>query len=134
MKIMGIFDIFKSTQKPIKQAPEIEPVDSPIEGYKMIYLFKNVKVRRMGEIPNDAHIGSKVVLMHESATKYVSENISLLLVPQRKRFGYIDDNIEKEIIRCIKHSDKSIARITYFSKKPYEYNSTIDIAFFKKNK
>ena len=125
---MGLFSS-KSTQNNVKN------VDEPIEGYKMVNLFKNVKVRRMGIIPEGTKIGSHVILMHQAGNKSTYESVSLLLVPQKKLFGYIDDKIiGREIIRCLKNTDKSVARITYFNPKPYEYQSTIDIAFFKKVK
>jgi len=132
---MGIFDSFRKKQANNVPMQTIEPVETPIEGYKMINLFKNVNVRRMGVIPADTKIGDKVVLMYEPASKYIEENISLLLVPQKKLFGHIDDRfVGKEIIKCVKHSDKSVARITAFLNRPNEYRATIDIAFFKKNK
>ena len=125
---MGLFSS-KKTRNNIKS------VDEPIDGYKMINLFKGVKVRRLGVIPQGTQLGSQVVLMYQAANKSTCANVSLLLVPQKKLFGHIDDEIiGKEIIRCIKNSDKSVARITYFNSKPYEYESAIDIAFFKKNK
>lgn len=129
MSKMGLLDFLKSK-------PQIQPVDEPIEGHKLLNVFNNVKVRRMGIIPEDTQIGDKVVLLYQPASKDVIDNISLLLVPKKKLFGYIDDDpiIEKELVRCIKRSDKSVARISYFSKKKMELNATVNIAFFKKNK
>lgn len=132
---MGIFDSFKRNRTNNIHPQTIEPVETPIDGYKMINLFKNVNVRRMGIIPDDTKVGNKVVFMYEPASKYINENVALLLVPQKKLFGHINDNIVgKEIINCIKHSDKSVARITSFSNRPNEYQATINIAFFKKNR
>lgn len=137
---MGLFNFFKSDNKKptISQKlsqDSIKSVTEPIDGYKLLNVFNNVIVRRLGIIPEGAEIGSRVALIYEPATKGRYEGVSLLLVPQKKLFGFIDDEkIQNAIINCLKNSDKSVARITYFSRKEYDYESTVNIAFFKKNK
>lgn len=124
---MGILDFLKG-EKP-------KSVDDPIEGYKLIDLYKGINIQRNAVIPKGAEIGSRLVLIHNPANEYTNESITLLLVPQKKIFGYIEDNRAlKHIVKSLKSNDKVEARISSFSKKKYEHDATIDIAFFKKNK
>lgn len=123
---MGILDYFKNANV---------SVEEPIDGYKITDVYKNINATRNGVIPDGTHIGNRIALIHNPETKDTKEHIALLLVPQKKIFGYIiEDKALKYIINSIKHSDHVVARITNYSKKKYEYNSTVDIAFFKKIK
>jgi len=124
---MGMFDFLKG-EKP-------KSVDDPIEGYKLMDLYKEINVQRNSIIPEGTKVGSRLVLIYNPADKYTNESISLLLVPQRKIFGYIDnERAFKHIVKSLKSNDKVEARISSFSKKKHENAATINIAFFKKNK
>ena len=124
---MGILDFMKNDNRKMKS------VEEPIDGYRITDIYKNISAIRNAIIPEGTCIGNRVALIHHSADKYTKENIELLLVPQKKIFGYIDDDKAlKHIVYSLKQSDYVVARIMNYSKKEYEYNSTIDIAFFKK--
>lgn len=129
---MSLFDIFKGNNS---SQNSVSSVTAPIEGYTMINYYKNVEVRRLGSIPDGAKVGSKLALLYEPATKDQYETITLLLVPQKKVYGYIKmGEVQKMIVPHIKKHEKIVARITSINYKPYQYDSTIDIAVFKKNK
>lgn len=129
---MGLFDIFKGSNSDQNSAPS---VTEPIEGYTMINYYRNVEVRRLGIIPEGTKVGSRLILLYEPATKGKYETIALLLVPQKKLYGFIETgDVQKMIIPHIKKHEKIVARITSINYKPYQYGSTIDIAVFKKNK
>lgn len=126
---MGILDFIKV------EKPKSASVEDPIAGYQLTDLYKDIKVDRNSVIPEGTQIGSRLVLIHNAADKYTNENIALMLVPQRKIFGYInDDKAFKHIVYSLKQSDQVVARISYFSKKKYENEATVNIAFFKKTK
>ena len=111
---MGILDFLKG-EKP-------KSVDDPIEGYKLMDLYKGINIQRNAVIPKGAEIGSRLVLIHNPANEYTNESITLLLVPQKKIFGYIEDNRAlKHIVKSLKSNDKVEARISSFSKKKYEH-------------
>ncbi len=132
---MGLLDIFKSDKVKSCQAPVIKPVDEPIEGYTLKYSYKDVVAVQIGEFPNWAKLGNKVVFVHVTDDEYYPNAIRLLLVPQRKWFGYMKDSkIKDMIVDYLKKGDKIEARISSFEKDKFDIIVKINIAFFKKNK
>ena len=132
---MGLLDIFKSDKVKSSQAHVIKPVDEPIGGYTLKYSYKDVVAVQIGEFPNWAELGNKVVFVHVTDDKFNPNSIRLLLVPQKKWFGYMGENkIKDMIIDYLERGDKVEARISSFEKVKYDIIVKLNIAFFKKTK
>ena len=109
-------------------------VTEPIEGYTLKYHYHDVEGTRLGEIPNWAKVGNKVILTRVKDDEYYHNAVQLLLVPQRKRFGYMmDDKTKDMVLDYLDRGDKVVALISSFKKLKLEYSVRLDIAFFKKN-
>lgn len=132
--------LFSKLFKPSNKTAEIQvnsPVNKAIEevkGYSLTYHYEDVEVCVWdGIIPPNTTSNNKIVFIQEKNNKADNRAVLILLVPQKKKLGYIYRGKLQDMINdYLDRGDKVNARISKIEPPPYT-SVKIDLAFFKKD-
>lgn len=106
---------------------EIEPID----GYNLAYHYNDVDVCCINAVPREAMINNKLYFVQEPANIHDNKAIAIILIPQRKKLGYLYRGKLQDMANdYIRRGDQIKARITYINHSTKQVK--ISLSFFKK--
>lgn len=135
---MGLFSKLLNRTPETKQTLSDYPTENKaieqINGFELAYHYENVNICLWnGIVPDETKADNKIVLIQEKKNKADPRAILLLLVPQKKKIGYIYRGKLQDMVNdYLEKGDKVTARISDIQFSPYA-SVKIDIAFFKKS-
>jgi hypothetical protein len=140
---MGLKDIFKGIFKPASEfrepthctsvAREMNSAMENIEGYSIRYHYEDVNVCVWdGIIPKGTEVGNRIVFIQEKDNDYDPNAILLLLVPQKRKLGYLYRGKLQDMVNdYLNRGDKVTARVSKITSKPIQ-KVLIDMVFHVK--
>ena len=123
----------KTTTVISELVPHVNTALENIDGYSIRYHYEDVNIFIVGDtIPECAEVGSKVIFLQEKDNKYDENAVLLMLVPQKKKLGYLRRGKLQDMANdYLNRGDKITARVStlFRSQTPAVY---VDMVFYMK--
>lgn len=123
--------IFCLSKKKNNNPSDIPYEIEPINGYNLRYHYNDVDVCCINGFPNESKLNNKLYFIQEHSNRYDNKAIAIILIPQKKKLGYLYRGKLQDMANdYIRRDDKIKASITYinYSKKQVK----ISLSFFQK--
>ena len=123
----------KTTTVIHEPVPHVNTALENIDGYSIRYHYEDVNIFTVGDsIPNGINIGDRVVFVQEKDNEYDENAVLLLVVPQKKRLGYLRRGKLQDMANdYLSRGDKISARVSLIYKDPFP-SVYIDMVFYVK--
>lgn len=107
-------------EMPRSPVPHVNTALENIDGYSIRYHYEDVNIFVVNDIiPEGTEVGNRIVFIQEKDNKYDDNAVLLLLVPQKKKLGYLRKGKLQEMANdYLNRGDKISARVSLIYKEP----------------